>query len=107
MSFTHRQAAGASTGTTNPSRLGPAGAVLALVAIVAAAGSGGSTVAAAAQTSPAARVSSSHAPAVPLPDIFAQPDVIVGEADGVINLTVSLSAPGDNPASVNYATANS
>src|SRR6266540_951498 len=40
------------------------------------------------------------------PSVSAQPDVIVGERDGFVDLVVSLSTRGSNPASVNFATAN-
>ncbi len=43
--------------------------------------------------------------AVARPKIFAPPDQIVGEADGHIDLTVRLSAPGDSTVTVHYATA--
>ena len=45
--------------------------------------------------------------AVATPAISAPADVIVGEGDGHVDLVVSLSAPGLNPVSVTYATANS
>ena len=47
------------------------------------------------------------ATAVAAPAISAPADVIVGEGDGYLDLAVSLSAPGQNTVSVNYATANS
>ena len=37
----------------------------------------------------------------------APPDVVVGEADGFVDLPVTLNAPGQNPATVNYTTQNS
>ena len=37
----------------------------------------------------------------------APPDVVVGEADGFVDLPVTLNAPGQNPATVNYTTLNS
>ena len=37
----------------------------------------------------------------------APPDMVVGEGDGYVDLAVRLSAPGTNPVTVNYATANS
>jgi hypothetical protein len=40
------------------------------------------------------------------PGISAPPDVVVGAADGSVRLTVKLSAPGVNPVTVNYDTAN-
>jgi chitinase len=47
------------------------------------------------------------AAAVASPGISAPPDVIAGEADGHVNLTVRLSAPGTSTVTVNYATASS
>jgi Calx-beta domain-containing protein/fibronectin type III domain protein len=46
------------------------------------------------------------AAAVTAPGILAPPDVVVGAADGAVNLKVTLSAPGVSPVTVNYATAN-
>ena len=40
------------------------------------------------------------------PGILAPADVIVGESDGHVDLTVRLSDQGDNPVTVHYATAN-
>ena len=40
------------------------------------------------------------------PGISAPPDVVVGNADGYIDLPVTLSAPGVNTVTVNYATAD-
>ena len=47
------------------------------------------------------------AAAVASPGISAPPDVVVGEADGFVDLPVTLSAPGQSSVSVAYATANS
>jgi hypothetical protein len=47
------------------------------------------------------------ATAVASPGISAPPDVVVGEADGFVNVPVKLSAPGTSTVSVAYATANS
>jgi hypothetical protein len=41
------------------------------------------------------------------PAISAPADAIVGESDGIVDLTVRLSASSTQPVSVNYATANS
>ena len=41
------------------------------------------------------------------PNIRAPADVIVGEAEGHVDLTVTLSAPSASPVAVNYATADS
>ena len=41
---------------------------------------------------------------VPEPGISAPPDVVVGEADGYVDLPVRLSAPGQSPLSVSYGT---
>ena len=51
-------------------------------------------------------IGSSGATAVPSPGISAPPDLVVGEADGYIDLPVTLSAPGEANVTVNYATAN-
>src|SRR5439155_17119625 len=50
---------------------------------------------------------SATAAAVVSPRISAPPDVVVGEADGFVDLPVTLSAPGQSSVSVAYATANS
>ena len=52
-------------------------------------------------------IGANDATAVATPAISAPADVIVGEGDGYLDLVVSLSAPGLNPVSVDYATANS
>jgi putative cell wall-binding protein len=49
----------------------------------------------------------SAATAVATPAISAPADVIVGEGDGSVGLTVSLSAPGLSTVTVHYTTANS
>ena len=41
------------------------------------------------------------------PDIFAPPDLIVGESGGHVDLTVTLSDQGDSQVSVHYTTADS
>ena len=51
-------------------------------------------------------IGASGATAVSTPGISAPPDVVVGNADGYINLPVTLSAPGVNTVTVNYATAD-
>ena len=43
---------------------------------------------------------------VPEPGILAPPDVVVGEADGYVDLPVRLSAPGQSPLSVSYSTSS-
>src|ERR1019366_6524488 len=48
-------------------------------------------------------IGASGATAVSSPGISAPPDVVVGEADGYVDLPVTLSAPGVNPVQVNYA----
>ena len=56
----------------------------------------------------APRAMPAHSPATTsTPDILAPPDVIVGEGDGFVSLTVKLSDQSPNTVSVNYATANS
>src|SRR5207253_3257156 len=52
-------------------------------------------------------IGASGATAVSSPRISAPPDVIVGEADGYVDLPVSLSAPGTSLATVSFANANS
>jgi hypothetical protein len=46
--------------------------------------------------------------AVPVasPGIYAPPDTVVGEADGHVDLPVTLSAPGQNTVTVQYTTSN-
>src|SRR4051812_693906 len=46
-------------------------------------------------------------PAVAAPFISAQPDVVVGEGDGFVDLVVSLATPGLTPVGVNFRTLNS
>jgi chitinase len=62
-----------------------------------------SQAASARETSSAAVVATTP---VTAPDISAPPDVVVGAADGSVNLDVTLSAPGINTVTVNYATAD-
>ena len=50
-------------------------------------------------------IGASDATAVAQPRISVS-DVIVGEGDGYVDVVVSLSAPGQNPVSVNFATGN-
>ncbi len=52
-------------------------------------------------------IGSSAVAALTTPDLAAAPDVVVGEADGYVDLPVRLSAPGVNPVTVTYATSNS
>jgi chitinase len=52
-------------------------------------------------------IGASGATAVAAPNITAPPDGIVSEADGYLDLPVTLSAPATKPVTVNYATANS
>jgi hypothetical protein len=63
---------------------------------------------AAAAQAASVRATTSAAAAAPVtaPGILAPPDVVVGAADGAVNLDVTLSAPGVNPVTVNYTTAN-
>jgi Ca2+-binding RTX toxin-like protein len=51
-------------------------------------------------------IGASDATAVSQPRISVS-DMIVGEGDGYVDIVVSLSAPGQNPVSVNFATGNS
>jgi hypothetical protein len=52
-------------------------------------------------------IGASGAPAVASPALSAPADLVVGEADGYVDLPVRLSAPGTSTVSVAYATANS
>jgi hypothetical protein len=52
-------------------------------------------------------IGASGATAVASPDISAPPDGIVSEADGYLDLPVTLSAPATKPVTVSYATADS
>ena len=52
-------------------------------------------------------IGASGATAVATPAVSAPPDLLVGEADGYVDLPVSLSAPGTSTVTVAYATANS
>jgi hypothetical protein len=52
-------------------------------------------------------IGASDAGATATPAISAPADVVVGEGDGFLDLVVSLSAPGVDPVSVNFAAANS
>ena len=49
----------------------------------------------------------SDAAASTLPQISATPDLVLGEADGYVDLTVGLSVPAAEPVSVNFSTFNS
>jgi chitinase len=51
-------------------------------------------------------IGASDAPASSQPSILAPADAVVGESDGYVDLGVHLSAPGQNPVSVHYTTAN-
>jgi chitinase len=51
-------------------------------------------------------IGASDATPVSQPAMFAPPDVAVGEGDGFVDLVVHLSAPGQNPVSVDYTTQN-
>jgi hypothetical protein len=55
----------------------------------------------------AADLSFAAATSVASPGVSAPPDVVVGEADGYVDLPVTLSAPGSSPVSVSYTTTNS
>ncbi len=52
-------------------------------------------------------IGASGGAAVAEPAVSAPPDLLVGEADGYVDLPVSLSAPGTGTVTVDYATANS
>ncbi len=62
----------------------------------------------AAQVASASTTTSRAAATTPVtaPGILAPPDVVVGAADGSVLLKVRLTAPGVNPVTVNYATAD-
>ena len=51
-------------------------------------------------------IGASGATAVAVPDISAPADTVVGEADGYLDLPVTLSAPGEATVTVNYTTAD-
>ena len=51
-------------------------------------------------------IGASGATPVTAPGISAAADVVVGATDGYVDLPVTLTAPGVNPVTVNYATAN-
>jgi chitinase len=53
------------------------------------------------------QIDASPKAAIAQPAVLAPPDVIVGEADGYVDLPVRLSAPGQNQVQVNYETDNS
>ena len=55
----------------------------------------------------AVTIGASGGTAVATPAVSAPPDLLVGEADGYVDLPVSLSAPGTSTVTVAYATANS
>ena len=55
---------------------------------------------------PAAAAAAAVPTAVTAPGILAPPDVVAGAADGSVHLNVTLSAPGVNVVTVNYATQN-
>jgi chitinase len=52
-------------------------------------------------------IGSSAAVSDPQPALSTPPDVVVGEADGYVDVVVRLSAPGSNPISVSYTTQSS
>ena len=62
----------------------------------------GSAARTAGVTAPAAITHPAQAP-VSSPGIIAPPDVVVGEADGSIDLPVTLTAPGLSTVTVSYA----
>jgi chitinase len=51
-------------------------------------------------------IGASGGSAVASPSLAAPPDLLVGEADGYVDLPVTLSTPGTNQVSVSYGTAN-
>jgi hypothetical protein len=65
-------------------------------------------MASASQAASAKATASVAAAATPVsaPGILAPPDVVVGAADGSVNLKVALTAPGTSPVSVGYSTYN-
>ena len=56
----------------------------------------------------AATASVAHPAVSPVasPGIYAPPDTVVGEADGQVDLAVTLSAPGQSTVTVSYSTSN-
>ena len=87
-------------------------AVLTVGVVVAVAGVGTSasgrpvTNAVVVDGSGAVTIGASGGTPVATPAISAPPDVVVGEADGYVDLPVSLDSPGESTVTVNYATAN-
>ncbi len=63
-------------------------------------------LASASQATSASATTSVAAATTPVtaPGILAPPDVVVGAANGYIDLPVTLTAPGVNPVTVNYTT---
>ena len=57
------------------------------------------------QSTATVMIGASGQSAVASPGVSAPADVLVGEADGFVDLAVTLSAPGQNTVTVNYATA--
>jgi hypothetical protein len=51
-------------------------------------------------------IEASGGPAVSSPGISAPPDIVVGEADGYVDVPVTLSAPGESSVSMYYETLN-
>jgi Calx-beta domain-containing protein/fibronectin type III domain protein len=56
-------------------------------------------------SAPASQAATTSTAAVTAPGILAPPDVVVGAADGAVNLKVTLTAPGNSPVTVAYTTA--
>ena len=63
-------------------------------------------LASASEAAPITPTAATSVTPVTAPGISAPPDVVVGAADGSVHLNVTLNAPGVNPVTVNYATAN-
>ncbi len=84
--------------------------IAAIAVVIGSVSAGGSALASTASHHPGVTASAgvAHPAASPVasPGISAPPDVVVGEADGQVALTVTLSAPGQNTVTVNYATAD-
>jgi hypothetical protein len=80
-------------------------AALAIVVGGIAAGPGTAVAATSGKTAPASKASPAQAAAVASPGIYAPRDVVVGEADGHVDLPVTLDAPGQTTVTVGYSVA--
>jgi Calx-beta domain/Tectonin domain/Fibronectin type III domain len=85
----------------------PFTAITAIAAVIAVAPAAGSALAATTSgVSAPVGVARPAAAPVASPAIYAPPDVVAGEADGQVNLAVTLSAPGESTVTLAYQTSN-